>query len=126
MLNIFQKRAKDIDYIILDARGIFDQDMDEYAAIAQLFNDNPEVLMSAPKSKYGNLIGASMAVDILTGCQALEKQIVPPTYCPNNIPVIKPAIGQHVVDNPKAARIRNVMINGRDNYGQSISLLISK
>lgn len=120
-----KKIAKEIDYIILNASGFFDPDMNEYFAIAQVFNDNPEILMSAPKSKYGNILGANMAVDLLTACLALEKQMIPPSYS-SNIPILQPTVGKHVVGKPKAARIRHVMINGRDNYGQCISLLVSK
>ncbi|OQW92005.1 MAG: hypothetical protein BWK78_02960 [Thiotrichaceae bacterium IS1] len=119
-----QKMATDIDYIILSARATVAEDQQEYAAITQLFKDHPGILMSAPKSKYGNLIGASMAVDVVTACLALEKQVVPPTYSPTSS-VIQPSIGEHVVINPKSAKINTIIVNGQDNYGQCLSLLIS-
>lgn len=119
-----QKVAKDIDYIILSARGTMPEDQEEYAAIAQVFADHPQILMSAPKTKYGNLLGASMAIDTVTACLALEKQMVPPTYASKST-ILPPPVGQHVVDVPKSAPLNNILINGQDNYGQCLTLLIS-
>jgi 3-oxoacyl-(acyl-carrier-protein) synthase len=119
------KIAQHIDYIILSARATVTDDQQEYAAIARIFKDHPHTLMSAPKSKYGNLIGASMAIDVVTACLALEKQTVPPTYSAATASVIQPKIGEHVIISPKAAKINNIIVNGQDNYGQCMSLLVS-
>lgn len=118
------KSARDIQYIMLSGRAEAESDQQEYAAISDVFAAHPEVLMSAPKAKYGNLLGADMAANIAAACLALAHQTVPPT-CSDTQAIIPPSLGRHVTGAPVSAEIRNILINGRDNYGQCMSVLIS-
>ena len=66
-------------------------------AIKKVFNSNAKKIpVSAPKSMFGNLLGASGAVDVIATILAMENKMVPPTinylkpdpacdldYCPN-------------------------------------------
>ena len=56
----------DIDYICLDAAGTKIGDVTETKAIKQVFNSHSkDLLCSAPKSIYGNMLGACGAVDVI-------------------------------------------------------------
>lgn len=71
---------KDIDYICLDGAGTQLGDLTETKAIKQVFNGcSKDLICSAPKSIYGNMLGACGAVDVITTLMAMENSIVPPT-----------------------------------------------
>src|SRR3990167_209807 len=86
-----------IDYICLDGAGTRLGDVTETMAIKQVFNGNAKKIpCSAPKSVFGNILGASGALDVITTVLAMEHSLVPPTinytkpdpecdldYCPN-------------------------------------------
>lgn len=113
-----------VDYVVLDARGTTSSDQTEYNALAECFAPSNIPLLSAPKTIYGNLLGGSLATDLLIGCQALVHQLVPPTA---KAPVaLQPSpVGRHVAGRAEQAQLRYVLVNGRDNYGQSCSVLLS-
>ncbi len=86
-----------IDYICADGAGTQIGDVTETMAIKQVFNSHAKKIpVTAPKAMYGNLLGASGAVDVITVLLAMDKGIIPATinykeadpecdldYCPN-------------------------------------------
>lgn len=71
---------EDIDYISLDGLAIDVWDKGEVAAIKQVFGAKAKgIPVSCPKSMFGNLLGASGAVDLITAVMAMENNLVPPT-----------------------------------------------
>ena len=86
-----------IDYICLDGAATKLNDITETKAIKSVFNGNAmKIPCSAPKSVFGNMLGASGSMDIITTVLAMEHSMVPPTinlkdpdpqcdldYCPN-------------------------------------------
>ena len=86
-----------IDYICADGAGTLIGDITETMAIKEVFNSNAKKIpVSAPKSMFGNLLGASGAVDLVATVLAMENGLIPPTinykdpdpecdldYCPN-------------------------------------------
>ena len=88
---------KDIDYICADGAGTVMGDITETKAIKQVFEGfAKKIPVSAPKSVFGNMLGASGALDVATTVLAMEHNMVPPTinyktpdpecdldYCPN-------------------------------------------
>ena len=86
-----------IDYICLDGAGTQLSDVTETMAIKQVFNGKAKKIpCSAPKSVFGNMLGACGALDVITTVLAMEHSLVPPTinlttpdpecdldYCPN-------------------------------------------
>jgi 3-oxoacyl-[acyl-carrier-protein] synthase II len=70
----------DIDYISLDGLAVDAWDRGEVAAIKQVFGAKAKgIPVSCPKSMFGNLLGASGAVDLITVVMAMENNLVPPT-----------------------------------------------
>ena len=86
-----------IDYICADGAGTKIGDATETMAIKKVFGAKAKSIpVSAPKSMYGNMLGASGAVDVITTILAMQHGMVPPTinyktpdpecdldYCPN-------------------------------------------
>lgn len=87
----------EIDYICADGAGTIIGDASETKGIKLAFNSHAKKIpVSAPKSMFGNLLGASGAVDLIITIMAMEHNLVPPTinytspdpecdldYCPN-------------------------------------------
>jgi len=71
---------EDIDYICLDGAATQMGDLTEAMAIKQVFNGSSEkVIASAPKAIFGNMLGATGAMDVITTVLAMEHSVVPPT-----------------------------------------------
>jgi len=88
---------EDIDYICSDGAAVRNWDVSETKAIKKVFDGKAKhVPVSAPKSIFGNMLGASGALDVITTVLAMEHNMVPPMincktphpecdldYCPN-------------------------------------------
>lgn len=116
---------KDIDYICADGAGTLLGDLTETKAIKQVFGENAkEIPVSAPKSIYGNMLGACGALDVATTVLAMEHGMIPPTinyqtpdpecdlnYCPNKA---------------QAKTINNALIINRGRGGINCVLALQK
>jgi len=72
--------TREIDYISLDGAAIDVWDNSEVLAIKEVFGKRAkEIPASCPKSMFGNLLGASGAVDLAATILAMEHDIVPAT-----------------------------------------------
>ena len=114
-----------IDYICLDGAGTPLGDVTETMAIKQVFNGNArKIPCSAPKSVFGNMLGASGALDVITTVLAMEHSMVPPTinlttpdpecdldYCPNKA---------------QAKEIKNALVINRGRGGINCALVLQK
>jgi 3-oxoacyl-[acyl-carrier-protein] synthase II len=123
-LEIANVQAKQIDYLILDAAGTRAEDEAEYKAIAEVFSTNEQLRMSAPKSMYGNTLGANMALDLIIASLSLKRQMVLPTV--KNTSTLPPPVGTHVVGHPEYCPLHYILINGRDSDGQSLVILLQR
>ncbi|MFA4842346.1 MAG: beta-ketoacyl-[acyl-carrier-protein] synthase family protein [Candidatus Omnitrophota bacterium] len=72
--------TQEVDYISLDGLALEVWDKGEVAAIKEVFGSRAkDIPVSCPKSMFGNLLGASGAVDLITTILAMEHNLVPPT-----------------------------------------------
>ena len=115
----------DIDYICADGAGTQLGDITETMAIKEALGAHAKKIpVSAPKSIYGNMLGASGAVDVVTTVLAMEHGVVPPTinyetpdpdcdldYCPNK---------------SQEKTIKNAMIINRGRGGINCVLVLQK
>lgn len=70
----------DIDYICADGIATKIGDVSEIRAIKKVFGSRyQQIPVSAPKSMFGHLLGASGAVDVITTLLAMQEGIIPPT-----------------------------------------------
>ncbi|MBI4309527.1 MAG: beta-ketoacyl-[acyl-carrier-protein] synthase family protein [Candidatus Omnitrophica bacterium] len=116
---------KDIDYICADGAGTVIGDITETKAIKQVFNSHARnIPVSAPKSVFGNMLGACGALDVVTTVLAMEHSTVPPTinyktpdpqcdldYCPNKA---------------REKAIKNALIINRGRGGINCVLVLQK
>ncbi len=79
-LNDAGWQKKDVDYICLDAESTTIGDYLETKALKNVFgNQINQIALSAPKSMYGNLLGAQTAIDLITTLFSMKNNLVLPT-----------------------------------------------
>lgn len=69
-----------IDYICADGAATKTADISETKAIKKIFGKKAKnIPISVPKAMFGNLLGASGVVDVITTILAMENKLIPPT-----------------------------------------------
>ncbi len=115
----------DIDYICLDGVATKRGDISETKAIKQVFDGRARTIpCSAPKSIFGNMLGASGALDVITTILAMRYNVIPPTinyenpdpecdldYCPNKA---------------REKEIKNALVINRGRGGINCALVLQK
>jgi 3-oxoacyl-[acyl-carrier-protein] synthase II len=116
---------KDIDYICADAAGTILGDLSETKAIKQAFNGySKKVPVSAPKAVFGNMLGASGAVDVITVLLAMEHNMIPPTI---NLENPDPECDLDYVPNKaREKEIKNALVISRGRGGINCVLVLQK
>ena len=117
-------KPEGIDYISLDGMAIDIWDNTEIGAIRTVFGKRSgEIPLSCPKSMFGNLLGASGAVDMITTVLAIEHKLIPPT-----INLDKPEYEglDFVTGEARPAEIKKAMIISRGRGGINSVLIIEK
>lgn len=124
-LNDAGLAPQDIDYICADGAGTLLGDVTETKAIKDVFEGHAKKIpVSAPKSIFGNMLGACGALDVATTVLAMEHSTVPPTinyqtpdpdcdldYCPNKA---------------QSKTIKNALIINRGRGGINCVLILQK
>ncbi|OGX19078.1 MAG: hypothetical protein A2Y04_04595 [Omnitrophica WOR_2 bacterium GWC2_45_7] len=119
------REPAEIDYICADGAATPIGDATETLAIKKVFNASAKKIpVTAPKAVFGNMLGASGAVDVISTVLAMEHKTIPPTinysqpdpdcdldYCPNK---------------SQAKEIRNALIINRGRGGINCALVLSK
>jgi 3-oxoacyl-[acyl-carrier-protein] synthase II len=115
---------KDIDYISLDGLGVDIWDSSEVKAIKTVFGERAkDIPASCPKSMFGNLLGASGALDMITAVLAMENSLVPATInldspAENGLNFIRQKAQPH--------RINKALIISRGRGGINSALVVEK
>ncbi|OGX43475.1 MAG: hypothetical protein A3G91_04375 [Omnitrophica WOR_2 bacterium RIFCSPLOWO2_12_FULL_50_9] len=114
-----------IDYICLDGAGTKLSDITETMAIKQVFNGKAsQILCSAPKSVFGNMLGACGALDVITTVLAMEHSLVPPTI---NLTTPDPECDLDYVPNKaREKEIKNALVINRGRGGINCALVLQK
>lgn len=124
-LDDAQLEPSQIDYICSDGAATQIGDITETKAIKRVFNGRARnIPVSAPKAIFGNMLGASGAMDVATTVLAMENNMVPPTinysspdpecdldYCPNKA---------------QEKEIKNALIINRGRGGINCALILQK
>lgn len=119
-------QPKDIDYISLDGAGTIEGDLGEAAAIREVFGDSARSIpASAPKTIFGNLLGASGAVDVIITLLSMEHSLIPPTL---NLKDIDPACSglDYVRDKAREHRVKKAIVISRGRGGINAVLALEK
>jgi 3-oxoacyl-(acyl-carrier-protein) synthase len=117
--------AKDIDYICADGAGTQIGDATETKAIRDVFQEHArKLVVSAPKSIYGNMLGASGVLDVITTVLGMQHNMVPPTI---NYETPDPACDLNYCVNKAQERvINNAMVINRGRGGINCVLILQK
>ena len=118
-------KPQDIDYICADGAGSKIGDASETKAIKEVFGEYAKkVIVSAPKSIYGNMLGASGVLDVITTVLAMEHDMVPPTI---NYETPDPECDlNYCVNKAQEKVIKNAMIINRGRGGINCVLILQK
>lgn len=114
----------DIDYISLDGLAIDIWDEGEVRAIKEVFGSKAsEIPVSCPKSMFGNLLGASGALDLIITVLAMEHNLVPPTI---NLDEPYPNGLNYIRKESQACEIKKALIISRGRGGINSVLVVEK
>lgn len=119
-------KPQDIDYISLDGAATQEGDIGEVAAIKEVFGARASnIPVSIPKTMFGNLLGASGAVDMIVTMMAMEHAIVPPTL---NLTDLDPKCEglNFVRDKAREHDIRRALVISRGRGGINAVLALEK
>lgn len=116
--------AEKIDYICLDGLAIDLWDNGEVSAIKKVFGPRvKDIPVSCPKSMYGNLLGASGAIDLIATVLGMENNLVAPSINLDN-PVDTDL--NFVVGKAKEYKVNNALIISRGRGGINACLVVEK
>lgn len=115
---------REIDYISLDGLAVDIWDKSEVNAIKSVFNKRAkEIPVSCPKSMFGNLLGASGAVDLIATILAMEHNLVPPTL---NLDEPEPNGLNFISHQAREYKINKALVISRGRGGINSVLLVEK
>ena len=114
----------EIDYISLDGLAVDIWDNGEAAAIKSVFKDKTaKIPASCPKSMFGNLLGASGALDLISTIMAMETGLVPPTV---NLENPEPNGLNYIIGKAVEHKINKALIISRGRGGINSALVVEK
>lgn len=119
-----QVSPEEIDYISLDGLALDIWDNSEIAAINKVFGKrSPKIPLSCPKSMFGNLLGASGAVDLIITVLAMEQNLIPPT-----LNLTQPAMNglDYVAGTARPGQINKALVISRGRGGINSVLVVEK
>jgi 3-oxoacyl-(acyl-carrier-protein) synthase len=123
-LSDAQAAAEEIDFISLDGAALDSWDRSEIASIKEVFGRRAgEIPLSCPKSMFGNLLGASGAVDVIIALLAMENGLIPPTL---NLDDPDPNGLHYVVNKAEERPIQKALVISRGRGGINSALIVEK
>ncbi|MCE9587823.1 MAG: beta-ketoacyl-ACP synthase II [Verrucomicrobia bacterium] len=116
-------QPSELSYVIAHATSTKAGDRAEARAIQSLFGHH-STPVTALKSMTGHLCGASSAIELIGAVKSIEQSLIPPTI--NLFRPDKHFALNHVANQPREAKIKNVVINAFGFGGNNSSLVISR
>ncbi len=116
---------KEIDYICLDAEATVMGDYLETQALKHVFGKELEhISLSAPKSMYGNLLGAQTALDLIITLLSMNNNLVLPTV---NYEMADPYCDLDYTPNvAREKKIKKALLLARGRGGINVVLAVEK
>ncbi len=119
-----QVAAEEIGYISLDGLAVELWDNSEIKALELVFGRNlKKIPVSCPKSMFGNLLGASGALDMIIALLTMEHSLVPPV-----LNLEKPALNSlnYVAKESREYKVNKSLIISRGRGGINSVLVVEK
>lgn len=123
-LSDAKANPEDIDYISLDGLAVHIWDKSEVSALKIVFGKRiKDIPVSCPKSMFGNLLGASGALDLIITILSMENNLAAPT-----INLDEPAFDglNYVMAEAKEYKINKALIISRGRGGINSVLIVEK
>jgi 3-oxoacyl-[acyl-carrier-protein] synthase II len=117
-------KPDEIDYISLDGLAVDIWDNSEIQAIKSVFGSRAkDIPVSCPKSMFGNLLGASGAVDLITTILAIEHNLIPAT-----LNLEEPALSglNYVTAKARLCEINKALVISRGRGGINTAMVVEK
>lgn len=114
---------RDIDVVFAEGCGTKTSDSVEAAAISEVFGEEaPEVPVTAPKSLYGHLYGASCVTEVACSLLAMETGKLPTTQT-----IQEPELDGKLnfVTQPQNRPVKHALVNSRAREGVNASFVIA-
>ncbi|RJQ55108.1 MAG: beta-ketoacyl-[acyl-carrier-protein] synthase family protein [Nitrospiraceae bacterium] len=117
-------KKEEVDYISAHGTGTPGNDKTECAAIKKVFRERyKDIPVSSIKSMLGHPMGAASAIEALTCCLTVRKNIIPPTI---NFETQDPACDIDCVPNKARIKRVDVALNNGFAFGGNNSCLVIK
>ena len=118
-------KKSDIDYICLDAEATIEGDRLETQALKNVFGKElKSIALSAPKSMFGNLLGAQTALDLIATVFSMKHSTVLPTI---NYEISDPYCDlDYTANKSKEKKIDKALIIARGRGGINVVLAVEK
>jgi 3-oxoacyl-[acyl-carrier-protein] synthase II len=116
---------KEVDYICLDAEATIMGDYLETQALKNVFGrELGNIALSAPKSMYGNLLGAQTALDLIVTLFSMNNNLVLPTI---NYEMKDPYCDLDYTPNvAREKKINKALLLARGRGGINVALAVEK
>ncbi|MFH1281446.1 MAG: beta-ketoacyl synthase N-terminal-like domain-containing protein [Candidatus Omnitrophota bacterium] len=119
-----QVNPEEIDYVSLDGLAVNLWDDSEIKALKMVFGERlKDIPLSCPKSMFGNLLGASGAVDMITTILAMGHSLVPITL---NLDAPSVSGLNYVTKEARECKIDKALIISRGRGGINAALVVEK
>lgn len=116
--------AKDVDYICAHGTGTKQNDKEETAAVKKLFGENAKnIPINSIKSMLGHTMGAASAIEAVTCCLTVEKDMIAPTI---NYETPDPECDLDYVPNVARKQEVNIALNNGFAFGGNNACLVVK
>jgi len=123
-LDDAQLKPEDINFISLDGIALEIWDRAEVEAIKNVFGVRAkDIPVSCPKSMFGNLLGASGAVDVVISLLAMENNLVPPTL---NLDAPDPNGLHYIAKKAEEHNINKTLVISRGRGGINAALIVER
>jgi len=123
-LNDAKIKPEDIGYISLDGLAVELWDNSEIKALEIVFGTAlKNIPVSCPKSMFGNLLGASGALDMIIALLSMENNLIPPTLN-LDVPVLKDI--NYVAKQAREYKAGKALIISRGRGGINSALVVEK
>jgi len=117
-------QPQDIGYISLDGLAVDLWDDSEIKALKLVFGESlKNIPVSCPKSMFGNLLGASGALDMIIALLSMEHGLVPPTLNLDT-PVLNGI--NYVAKQAREYKVNKALVISRGRGGINSALVVEK
>ncbi|MEW6101296.1 MAG: beta-ketoacyl-[acyl-carrier-protein] synthase family protein [Candidatus Omnitrophota bacterium] len=118
-----QISSDEIDYISLDGLALDIWDDSEIKALERVFKGRlKDIPISCPKSMFGNLLGASGAIDLIITILAMQNSLIPPTVNLNEPKIT----GLNYIKETTPCNINKALVISRGRGGINAALVVGK